>query len=390
VSFLLFLASTVYGYFIVDESGRVILAQRLNGDNGVLNALLEEARRRGLGELYTYEPGLAQVAKLVEHDFGSAELYSHARFAEALGLSLDEVLRIVRSKALEETRKGVARESGRKDRIIAETIKAVDEFDKTLNIFVSRIREWYGLHFPELNELVEDPAAYLRLVYTLGLRENYTLEKLRELGYQAEPAKRLVDAAANSTGAPFTDEDVEPIRTMASAVYQLYSLRGKLTKYTEELMLRVAPNLAGLAGSTLGARLIASAGDLERLAKFPSSTVQVLGAEKALFRAIRKGAKPPKHGVIFQDPLIHNAPRWQRGKIARAYAGKLSIAARLDFYGGEDLSGRLRAEFEDRVNKIKQLFAKPPRRESEGVEGGLERGGGRRDRGGRRGRGRRY
>lgn len=387
---MLFLASTVYGYFIVDESGRVILAQRLDGDNSVLNSLLEEARRRGLGELYTYEPGLAQVAKLVEYDFGYAELYSHARFAEALGLSLDEVSRIVRSKALEETRKGVARESGRKDRIIAETIKAVDEFDKTLNIFVSRIREWYGLHFPELNELVEDPAAYLRLVYTLGLRENYTLERLRELGYQAEPAKRLVDAATNSTGAPFTDEDVEPIQTMASAVYQLYSLRGKLTKYTEELMLRVAPNLAGLAGSTLGARLIASAGDLERLAKFPSSTVQVLGAEKALFRAIRKGAKPPKHGVIFQDPLIHNAPRWQRGKIARAYAGKLSIAARLDFYGGEDLSGRLRAEFEDRVNKIKQLFAKPPKRESEGAEGGRERGGGRRDRGGRRGRGRRY
>ncbi|MEM0120217.1 MAG: C/D box methylation guide ribonucleoprotein complex aNOP56 subunit [Thermoprotei archaeon] len=378
-----FLASTVYGYFIVDEKGGVLLAQRSDGGDSAISALLEEAGKKGLGEVYTYEPHLAKWAKLVSPHFGSAELYSHTRFAEALGLSVDEVLRIVRTKALEDTRVGVARESGRKDRIIAQNIKAVDEFDKTLNIFVSRVREWYGLHFPELNELVEDPASYLRLVHTLGLRHNYTPERLMELGYQAEMAKRLAEAAASSTGAPFSEEEVEPIRTMAGAVYQLYSLREKLSKYTEELMLLVAPNLAGLAGPALGARLIASAGDLERLAKLPSSTVQVLGAEKALFRAIRKGAKPPKHGVIFQEPLIHNAPRWQRGKIARAFAGKLSIAARLDFYGGDDVSDRLRAEFEERVEKVKQLFAKPPKR----VAGG-ERVGVRRDGGGRRGRGR--
>ncbi len=385
---MLLLASTVYGYFIVDDAGTVLLAKRRVDGAADLSGLLEEAGTRGYTDLYTYEPRLSGAAKLVEPGHGSAEVYSHARFAQALGLSLDEAIGIVRSKALEDTRRGVAQESGRRDRIIAETIKAVDEFDKTLNIFVSRVREWYGLHFPELNELVEDPASYLRLVYTLGLRQNYTLDGIVGLGFQEDLARRLVRAAADSTGAAFTEEDVEPIRTMANAVYQLYSLRGKLTKYTEDLMFRVAPNLAGLAGPTLGARLIALAGDLERLAKFPSSTVQVLGAEKALFRALRKGARPPKHGVIFQDPLIHNAPRWQRGKIARAYAGKLSIAARLDFYGGDDMSGRLRAEFEDRVSKIRQLFPSPPKRDSEGGRGsgGGPRG---RERDGRRGRGRR-
>lgn len=369
-----YLASTVYGYFIVDESGRVLLAEKSDGSEEALKRLLEEAGKKGYTELYTYEPALSGFAKLVDQRFGSAELYSHERFAEALGISLEEALKIVRERALEETRRGVARESGRKDKIIAQTIKAVDEFDRTLNIFVSRIREWYGLHFPELNELVEEHSSYLRLVSTLGLRQNFTFERLRELGYQPEQAKKIAEAASKSTGAEFNEEDIEPIRTMAGAVYQLYNLRGRLTKYTEGLMYRVAPNLAGLAGPTLGARLIALAGDLERLAKFPSSTVQVLGAEKALFRALRKGTKPPKHGVIFQDPIIHTAPRWQRGKIARAYAGKLSIAARLDFYGGEDLSDKLRAELEERVARIKQQFAKPPAKKA--------------SEGGRRGRGR--
>lgn len=363
------LASTVYGYFVVDESGSVLLAERADASGDALKRLVGEAAKRGY-ELYTYEPALSGYAKLVEQSFGSAELYSHSRFARALGMSPEEALATVRTRALEETRRGVARESGRKDRIIAQTIRAVDEFDKTLNIFVSRVREWYGLHFPELNELVEDHLSYLRLVSTLGLRQNFSAKRLEELGYQPEAAKRIAEAAARSAGAEFDEEDVEPIRTMAGAVYQLYSLRGRLTKYTEQLMLRVAPNLAGLAGPTLGARLIALAGDLERLAKFPSSTVQVLGAEKALFRALRRGAKPPKHGVIFQDPLIHNAPRWQRGKIARAYAGKLSIAARLDFYGGEDLSDRLRAELEERVAKIRQQFARPPAKREQGGGGG--------------------
>jgi nucleolar protein 56 len=374
-----FLASTVYGYFLVDENGKILMGVR-ETEESWKQKLTEEIRRLGLERVQTFEPGLAKYAELVELRRGLAEIYSHKEFAAALGLSEAEALEFVRLKALEETKKGIVKISGRRDRIIAQVINAVDEFDETLNIFASRIREWYGLHFPELGEIVEDNSSFLRLVSQVGLRESFTEEEVRRMGYSADTARKIAEKAASSSGAPISKEDFEPIRIMSEAVYQLYSLRNKLTGYIQRLMSETAPNLSGVAGAVLGARLIALAGDLERLAKFPSSTVQVLGAEKALFRAIRRGAKPPKHGVIFQDPLIHSAPRWQRGKIARAYAGKLSIAARVDFYGGEDVSGRLRSDFESRVKEIKTNFSSPPERESErAVKGGFKKKG--RDRG---------
>jgi nucleolar protein 56 len=360
-----FLASTVYGYFLVDESGKVLMGVRRTNESFRLQDLVEQIRRTGLERIQTFEPNLAEYAELIEPRRGLVEIYSHKEFAASIGLSEAEALDLVRSKAFEETKKGIVKISGRRDRIIAQVINAVDEFDETLNIFASRIREWYGLHFPELGEIVEDNSSYLRLVSQVGLRESFTEDVVRGMGYSADTARKILEKAGASSGAPLSREDFEPIKIMSESVYQLYSLRNKLTGYIQRLMSETAPNLSGVAGAVLGARLIALAGDLERLAKFPSSTVQVLGAEKALFRAIRRGAKPPKHGVIFQDPLIHSAPRWQRGKIARAYAGKLSIAARVDFYGGDDVSERLRSDFESRVKEIKTNFSSPPEREPE-------------------------
>ncbi|MEM3670768.1 MAG: C/D box methylation guide ribonucleoprotein complex aNOP56 subunit [Thermoprotei archaeon] len=359
-----YLASSAYGFFVVQEDGEVVAAVRRTGDDeSDLKELIRKAQELGLSSIVTVEPQFSKYFQVVSADSVSVPVYSDEKFASALGLSLQEALALVREKALQATKKGIAEQSGRKDRIVAQAVNAVDEFDKTLNIFASRIREWYGLHFPELGEIVEDNASYLRLVSSLGLRQNFTEEAVRSLDFPRETCDKIAVAARESTGGELSEEDFEPIRVMSHAVYQLYSLRNHLTGYIETLMKEVAPNLTGLAGPVLGARLIASAGDLERLAKFPSSTVQVLGAEKALFRAIRKGAKPPKHGVIFQDPLIHTAPRWQRGKIARAYAGKLSIASRIDFYGGRDVSGELKAQLESRVNEVKSNFPNPPKGE---------------------------
>lgn len=128
-------------------------------------------------------------------------------------------------------------------------------------------------------------------------------------------------------------------------------------------MKEVAPNLRELVGSSLGARLIALTGSLEGLAKKPASTIQVLGAEKALFRSLKTGARPPKHGIIFQHQYIHNAPRWQRGKIARALAGKLSIAARVDAFHGEFVADSLKKILDKRVEDIQKKYSKPPVKE---------------------------
>ena len=129
-----------------------------------------------------------------------------------------------------------------------------------------------------------------------------------------------------------------------------------LTRTMEEM----APNVRAVAGALLGARLIAIAGSLQNLAMRPASTIQVLGAEKALFRSLKTGARPPKHGLIFQHTLLHDAKRWQRGKIARVIAGKLAIAARADAFGGHFIGDKLKADINKRLEEIHEKYKEPP------------------------------
>jgi len=224
-----------------------------------------------------------------------------------------------------------------RDQLILQVIQTIDDVDKTVNLFIGRLREWYGLHFPELSGLVEKHETYARLVSDLGDRENYTEETLTKMGIPEKRVKLIVEAALD-----------------------LYKTRRTLEGYVDLMMDRVAPNVRGLVGSLLGARLIALAGGLERLAKLPASTIQVLGAEKALFRSLKTGTRPPKHGVIFQHNLIHDAKRWLRGKIARAIAGKVAIAARVDAFGGKRMEKSLLEDLERKVKEIKEKYTHPP------------------------------
>ena len=133
-----------------------------------------------------------------------------------------------------------------------------------------------------------------------------------------------------------------------------------MENYVDRTMEEMAPNVRAVAGALLGARLIAIAGSLQNLAMRPASTIQVLGAEKALFRSLKTGARPPKHGLIFQHTLLHDAKRWQRGKIARVIAGKLAIAARADAFGGRFIGERLKAEINKRLEEIREKYKEPP------------------------------
>jgi len=154
------------------------------------------------------------------------------------------------------------------------------------------------------------------------------------------------------------------VRSLAALAIQLGSLRDGLNGYVESQMKKVAPNVAEIAGATIGARLMAKAGGLDRLAILPASTIQILGAEKALFRALRTGARPPKHGILFQHQAVHTAPKWQRGKIARTLANKIAIAARVDYYrGSEDAS--IKAGLDKRLESIKERYKEPPQRKPE-------------------------
>jgi len=258
------------------------------------------------------------------------------------------------------TRIKVKEKAMRRDKVIIQLISTLDELDKTLNLFAGRIGEWYGLHFPELSKIVDSHETFARLIKNFGLRENFDVEALTKLGLPKSKAEKIVESAEVSIGAPMEKEDIQTLQTVCDLYLEMAKTRKFLSEKIEELMEEVAPNLKAVAGHTLGARLIALGGGLEELARLPASTFQVLGAEKALFRALRTGAKPPKHGIIFQHPFVHQSPRWQRGKIARALAGKLAIAARIDAFSGVNQAGKLKAELEKRVQEIKEKYKTPP------------------------------
>ncbi|OYT60658.1 MAG: C/D box methylation guide ribonucleoprotein complex aNOP56 subunit [Desulfurococcales archaeon ex4484_217_1] len=263
------------------------------------------------------------------------------------------------------TRRKVRKAVEKRDLLAAQGVRAIDDIDRTVNLFIARLREWYSLHFPELDDLIREHEDYTRLVYELGLRENFTKENLVKLGFSEGKARRIEEAARKSMGADITDFDIKTMQTLAGIILKLYRLRADIAQYIGEVMREVAPNITALVGPLLGARLISLAGGLDELARLPASTIQVLGAEKALFRALRTGGKPPKHGIIFQFPDIHRSPRWQRGKIARALAGKLAIAARVDAFTGQYIGDQLKETLKKRIEEIKKLYPKPPRRREE-------------------------
>jgi len=255
----------------------------------------------------------------------------------------------------------VKRAIEKRDLVIAQAIQTLDDLDKTINLFMSRVREWFGIHFPELDRLLEKHETYARLVVNLGFRENFTVERLEKEGLPKSKAEQIANAAQSSMGADMAEVDLTQIQALGKSVMNLYELRQKLEDYIDSAMEEVAPNIKALTGALLGARLIALAGGLTNLAKMPASTLQVLGAEKALFRSLKTGTKPPKHGIIFQHAFLHEAKKWQRGKIARALAGKLAIAARTDAFGGRYIGEELRADLEKRVEEIRQKYTEPPK-----------------------------
>ena len=215
---------------------------------------------------------------------------------------------------------------------IIQAINTLDETDKMINLLSSRVREWYGLHFPELDNMIDTISGYSKIVMA-GKRENITQNTYLDAGFPEEKAEMLSLLQKKSRGGQISDENLAIVQNIAKQILELFDLRQSLEQHIESQMQLIAPNVSVILGSAVGARILAKAGSLKRLASMPASTIQVLGAEKALFRALKTGAQPPKHGLLFQHQLVHAAPRWQRGKIARAIAAKAAIGARVDVFG---------------------------------------------------------
>jgi nucleolar protein 56 len=284
------------------------------------------------------------------------------RFALDAGLvKAPQELRVrLQEVSMELTKTRIRRKLEQRDFIVVQTIQTIDELSRTINLFRSRITEWYGLCFPELNRLIDKNETYARLVVNLGRRQSFTVENLEKEGVPKAKSEQIVRVAETSMGADLKKEDLQQIQCVCDNALKLYDARRSLEKYLDSVMEQVVPNVRALTGSLLGARLIALAGGLENLAKKPASTIQVLGAEKALFRSLKTGAPPPKHGVIFQHPVIREAKRWQKGKLSRALAGKIAIAVRTDFFSGKYIGKRLQADLDRRVKEILKRTKKAP------------------------------
>jgi nucleolar protein 56 len=273
----------------------------------------------------------------------------------------------IRQKSIAAAEEAIREASSRPDLHLVQAIQALDDTDKYLNITATRASEWYGLHFPELAQLVQDNVALCKIISEIGSRDAFTGENLAARGFSDKKIEAIMSARDRSKGGVISEGDLGRVRSLASLAIQLGSLRDALDGYVESQMKRVAPNVAEVAGATIGARLMAKAGGLDRLAVLPASTIQILGAEKALFRSLRTGARPPKHGILFQHQAVHTAPKWQRGKIARTLANKIAIAARVDYYRGS-ADASIKAGLDKRLESIKERYKEPPKRRPEQKE----------------------
>ncbi len=246
---------------------------------------------------------------------------------------MEEKWEKIREKAFEITRKKL-REAVTKDQIIIQTITTIEELERTGNSLSKKLREWYELYSPEFSAKIKDHETFAKLI----------IKKNRE-----EQLKEIKEE--KTIGADMKEEDIKEIKKLAEEIRRIYELKEEYEEYLDKTLEEHAPNTKAIAGKTITAKLIREAGSLKKLATIQASTIQMYGAEKALFRHLKTGAKPPKYGYIINHPLITGAEKKEKGKIARALADKISIAARVDYFKGERIGEKLRKELEERFKK---------------------------------------
>lgn len=219
--------------------------------------------------------------------------------------------------------KNSVKKSFSRDLLVIQASNDIEELQKSANLISRRLREWYELHNPEVSRAISGNEKFAEIIVSKGTDE---LRKMYEVKY--------------TMGAGFEQEDLDAVLKLAQMLNDIYGLVQKQEKYLEALLKEIAPNMQAVAGTLLASKLIAAAGSIRRIAMMPASTIQLLGAEKALFRHIRTGAKSPKHGMIIQHPFVANSR--EKGKSARKLADKISIASRIDFFGGEFIGEKLK------------------------------------------------
>ena len=309
-------------FIFTNVSGSFVFTENHKAVEEILFKDIEQYKEKGI-----YEDKLRQkhgnLAKPEDNDLYNVLLFFKNRkyFSE------------FRKKNLDLTKKSI-KESVNNDLFIVQTAGTIGEIDRTLNLLTKRLREWYSLYNPEASDKIKDHEKFALLI-----AKKSKSQLLKEMGIEEK----------GSFGADLGEKDISAILLLAAQINGFYTLRAHYEDYLKELEKEACPNLAAVLGGTIAAKLIGHTGSLKRLAEMPASTLQILGAEKALFRHMRNNRnRPPKFGLIHEHQLIQKSKREMYGKVARALADKASIAARIDYFKGKFIGDKLKKELTDK------------------------------------------
>lgn len=254
---------------------------------------------------------------------------------------------------------------------IAQALNAYNEIGKARNLVHERVEEWYGIYFPELSSANQE--RFARFVAELGANKKSASQEQLKVIF-GDSAEQVAQAIQRSIGSEPSSEEFKALSALAGMELELDRIEGEIDAYLKENVPKLMPNVAYIADYRIAAELLSKAGSLSKLAGMPASTLQLLGAEKALFRHLRTGARPPKYGVIFKLKEVTNAERWNKGRVARLFAAKLSIAARADSISKRFIGKELRQELDKGLARISSKKQPPQGRERHGGQGPGYRG----------------
>ena len=318
-----------------------------------LSSLLEAIKDEKKASLAVADPKLANAINKIPQlsldlvsDSSTADLYRAIRghlTSLVPGITHDNISTMTLGLSHSLSRHKLKFSPDKMDTMIIHAVGLLDSIDKDLNVMAMRTKEWYGWHFPEMGKILNDNLAYARVIQKMGMRSSASQTDLSDI-LPKEIEDAIKSAAEISMGTEITDEDLEMIQGQAEQVIAFTEVRAQQANYISERMKAIAPNLTAHVGDLIGARLIAHAGSLANFARAPASTVQIYGAEKALFRALKTKHDTPKYGILYNASIVGQATGKNKGKIARVLAAKTVLGARIDTFSDWGVSGEGNAD----------------------------------------------
>ncbi len=230
------------------------------------------------------------------------------------------------------------------DHSIIEAIKSYNELEKIRNIIYERLEEWYGAYFPNLK--LNNHETYAKIITKIN-NKNVDIDNLKEI--VGEEHEKILKLIKSSEGFPEIElDEYKAMSELAEEELAIIRVQDNLGTFLEMQTKKLMPNVVYLIDYKIAAEMLSRAGSLEHLAILPASTIQLLGAEKALFKHVKFGSRPPKYGYLFKLPELANLDKKEKGRMARVYATKISIAARADYYTKRFIADTLK----EQINKI--------------------------------------